>query len=317
MRGSGRTARRSGLSGKVAVVTGAARGLGEGLARELSARGVRVALVGLEPERLARLAAELPGEAEHWSADVTDAPAMAEVAAAVSARFGRVHVVVANAGVAMSGLFDGSDEAQWRRVVEVNLLGSVTTCRAFLPALKDSRGYYLQIASLAAIAPAPLMSAYCASKSGVEAFAHCLRPELAMHGVDVGVAYLSWTDTDMVRGTEEEPGSAETRRRLPGPLGRVHPVAPVVARLADGIERRSAHVYAPAWLRATQGLRGALPPFIAAFAGRQVRRIADDLAAVTRRGLIGPGGAAAAGDTRARGVGEARTDDVGGPAQKR
>ncbi len=277
----------------MAVVTGAARGLGEGLARELSARGARIALVGLEAERLARVADALPGEAEHWHADVTDAAAMAEVAAAVTARFGAVHVVVANAGVAHGGMFDGSDEAHWRRVVEVNLLGSATTCRVFLPALKDSRGYFLQIASLAALAPAPLMSAYCASKAGVEAFAHCLRPEVARDGVDVGVAYLSWTDTDMVRGTDDDPVASQTRQKLPGPLGRVHPVAPVVARLADGIERRSAHVYAPAWLRAIQGMRGALPPFIAAFAPRQLRGIADELAAAARRGLVGPGGAAA------------------------
>lgn len=100
-------------------------------------------------------------------------------------------------------------------MIEVNLLGSVATARAFLPALAESGGYLLQIASLAAMTPAPLMSAYCASKSGVEAFAHALRAEVAHQGVKVGVGYLSWTDTDMVRGADQDVVLRQMRSRLP------------------------------------------------------------------------------------------------------
>ncbi|KAB8164376.1 SDR family NAD(P)-dependent oxidoreductase [Streptomyces sp. 3MP-14] len=279
------------LAGQVVVITGAARGIGAELADLLSGRGARLALVGLEPDQLARVARDLPGEAAHWAADVTDADAMRRVADAVRARFGRVDTVVANAGVATGGLFAESDEAVWRRVIEVNLLGSAATCRAFLPTLRSSAGYYLQIASFAALTPAPLMTAYCASKSGVEAFAHSLRAEVAGDGVRVGVGYLSWTDTDMVRGADEDQQLAAMRRRLPWPANRTYPLAPAVARLAAGIERRATHVYAQRWLRSAVPVRGALPAVVGGrLAQRRLRALGPGAG---HRGLVGPGGRAA------------------------
>ncbi|MEU5049535.1 SDR family oxidoreductase [Streptomyces sp. NPDC021096] len=286
---------RTGLAGQVAVVTGAARGVGESLARKLAARGASVALVGLEPDALRRVAGSLGPRAAHWHADVTDQEAMTRVAEEVRARFGTVDIVVANAGVATGGPLAASDPDAWRRVVEVNLIGSAVTGRAFLPALTESRGYLLQIASLAALAPAPLMTAYCASKAGVEAYAHSLRAEVAHKGVRVGVAYLSWTDTDMVRGADEHEAMREMRRRLPGPAGRTYPLGPAVDRLVAGIERRSAHVYGQWWLRGMQPVRGWLPALVAAGGSREMRRAEPRLAEV-RPGLVGPGGAA---DTKA------------------
>ncbi|MEU1815298.1 SDR family oxidoreductase [Streptomyces roseifaciens] len=285
---------RVSLEGQVAVVTGAARGLGEQLARKLSARGACVALVGLEPDRLRRVAASLHEDAAHWHADVTDHEAMEQVAREVKARFGKADVVVANAGVAAGGPFAGSDFASWRRVVEVNLVGSAVTGRAFLPVLAESRGYLLQVASLAAMVPAPMMSAYCASKAGVEAYAHCLRGEVAHKGVRVGVAYLSWTDTDMVRGADEHPVMREMRQRLPWPANRTYPLGPTADRLVDGIERRSAHVYGQAWLRLVQGSRGWLPGVLALGAQREMRRFGPETAegAGMGAGLVGAGGAA-------------------------
>ncbi|MEU8822378.1 SDR family oxidoreductase [Streptomyces sp. NPDC048636] len=287
------SARRS-LDGKVAVVTGAARGVGELLARKLSARGARVALVGLEPDELKRVSERLMTESDHWCADVTDSEAMARVAREVVERFGSVDIVCANAGVAQGGPFLDTDETSWRRVIEVNLLGSATTARAFLPALLASRGYLLQIASLAAITPAPMMTAYCASKSGVEAFAHCLRAEVGHRGVRVGVGYLSWTDTDMVRGADRDEVMRELRQRLPWPANRTYPLGPAVDRLVAGIERRSAHVYAQWWLRGMQSVRGYLPAIIGAVGGREMRRAEPRLAATReeRGGLVGEGGAA-------------------------
>jgi short-subunit dehydrogenase len=185
------------------------------------------------------------------------------VARQVLAHFGRVDVVVANAGIGEAGTLLTSEAAAYDRVIEVNLLGSVRTVRAFLPALVASRGYVLQVASLAALVPAPLMSAYCASKSGVEAFAHALRGEVRHHGVDVGVAYLSWTDTDMVRNADAKAGVGQDRSRLPWVFGKTYPLGPAVARLADGVERRRAHVYGQGWVRLVQGVRGALPPLMA------------------------------------------------------
>ncbi|KAA6221376.1 SDR family oxidoreductase [Streptomyces albofaciens JCM 4342] len=289
------SARRS-LEGQVAVVTGAARGVGELLARKLSARGATLALVGLEPEELARVAASLHGEAAHWHADVTDHEAMAEVAREVKARFGKVDIVVANAGVASGGPFVDSDPVSWRRVIEVNLIGGAVTGRAFLPVLTESRGYFLQIASLAAITPAPMMTAYCASKSGVEAFAHSLRAEVGYKGVRVGVGYLSWTDTDMVRGADADDVMRELRQRLPWPSNKTYPPGPAVDRIVAGIERRSSHVYGQWWLRGMQSVRGYLPSVIGTVGQREMRRFGSRLDGL-RVGLVGAGGEA---DEKAR-----------------
>jgi NAD(P)-dependent dehydrogenase (short-subunit alcohol dehydrogenase family) len=288
------------LEGRVAVVTGAARGVGELLARKLSARGVTVALVGLEPDGLKRVAGRLHGEHGYWHADVTDQAAMAGVAQEVGERFGRVDIVVANAGVAMGGPFAASDPDAWRRVIEVNLIGSAVTARVFLPLLTESRGYLLQIASLAAITPAPMMTAYCASKSGVEAYAHSLRAEVGHRGVKVGIGYLSWTDTDMVRGADEADVMRELRQRLPWPSDKTYPLGPAVERLVAGIERRSAHVYAQPWLRATQPLRGWIPSLVAVVGQREMRHFGPRLDEVPH-GLVGAGGAA---DEAERGAAE-------------
>jgi len=296
-----------GLRGKVAVVTGAARGIGAALALELARRGASVALVGLEPAELSAVAESCAAlsAAMAWSADVTDRDQLARVAAEVVTHFGGVDVVVANAGIAIGGPFADAAPAEFDRVINVNLIGSAGTARAFLPALATSGGYLLQIASLAAIAPAPLMAAYCASKSGVEAFAHVLRAEVAHRGVGVGVAYLSWTDTDMVRSADADPVMADMRARLPWPANSTAPLQPAVERLATGIARRSAHIYAQPWIRLLQWMpRGVLPAVVSARGAAEVARVAGRLSATAdqRRLPVGPGGAAGSAAARERGT---------------
>jgi NAD(P)-dependent dehydrogenase (short-subunit alcohol dehydrogenase family) len=282
------------IGGKVVVITGAARGIGEALAVKLAGRGARVALVGLEPDRLAEVAQRCGPNAGWWECDVTDAESLARAAAGVKERFTRVDVLIANAGIATGATMLQSDPVSFDRVIEVNLLGSVRTVRAFLPLLVASRGYYLQIASLAALTPAPLMAAYSASKAGVEAFALSLRTEVAYRGVDVGVAYLSFTNTDMTRAAWQFL-EAETRsRQLPGPLGRLWNLDEVVDRLAGAIERRSPFAYGQSWIRVVRPLRGLLPSLIF-WAGR--RRIPHAEADLARRGPesslpVGAGGQA-------------------------
>ena len=289
------------LTGQVVVVTGAARGIGALLARSVAARNARVALLGLEPEELALVSAGCGPDARWWEVDVTDERALAEVAAAVRDAYGRIDVVVANAGIAIGGPFLHSDARAFTRVIEVNLLGSVATARAFLPALVESKGYLLQVASLAALAPAPMMAAYCASKSGVEAFADAVRAEVAHHGVRVGVAYLSWTDTDMVRGADENAALREMRAGLPFPLGRTSSLVSAVDALAGGIGRRAPRVYGQRWLPPMQLIRGVVPLIVARFASRAMPQIESRwLATGAMTAPVGAGGAA---DAKAHGAG--------------
>lgn len=281
------------LSGKVVVITGAARGLGAELAGQLAEAGATVALLGLEPGELASVSAGCPGS-HWWEVDVTDGAALVRVAMEVLDRLGPADVVVANAGIATGGPLLLADPSSYDRVIEVNLLGSVRTARAFLPQLVQTRGYLLQIASVAALLPGPVMSAYCASKSGAEAFAHSLRAEVAHHGVDVGVAYLSWTDTDMVRGADRQPGLGELRSKLPGRLGRTYPLQPAVVRIRAGIIGRKPHVYAQRWVRTLMWTRAALPSLSAKAPQGDTREIERRLreAGPAATTPVGAGGAA-------------------------
>jgi len=279
------------LTGRLAVVTGAARGLGAAMVRELAGRGARVVLLGREEETLAQVADALSVETHCYAVDVADDAAMTRVAGLIHDRVGWPSVVVANAGVAEGGPFGESPPATWRRVVEVNLIGSANTARAFLPGLLATRGYFLQIASTAAFGSAPMMSAYCASKAGAESFAQSLRAELAHQGVGVGIGYLSWTATDMIRDVDRYGVLRELRAHMPPPARRVHPVATVAARMVTAVERRAATVYAPPWLRLAQPVRPLLPPLVTWFSRRELPRLAER-SRFEATGLLGAGGRA-------------------------
>ena len=296
-----RTSGPADLSGKVAVVTGAARGVGASLARQLTARGAVVALLGLEPTELAAVSAQCAGSA-WFEVDVTDGAALDAVAEQVLSRLGPAHVVVANAGIAAGGPLLLADAASYDRVIEVNLLGSIRTVRAFLPQVVSTRGYVLQVASVAALIPIPMMGAYCASKSGVEAFAHGLRGEVAHHGVDVGVAYLTWTDTDMVRGADAKQGLRGMRDDLPGLLGKTYPLEPSVARLVDGIVARAPHVYGQRWVRSLSWVRAVMPSVTARAPHRDTQRVEDAMRAAGPEAST-PVGAGGAADRRQRDAG--------------
>ncbi|MFG2639201.1 SDR family oxidoreductase [Streptomyces sp. NPDC048362] len=279
------------LRGRVAVVTGAARGVGEALARRLSAAGMSVALLGRERETLCRAASSLPNRSICVEADVTDRDALSNAARQVVTELGPASVVVANAGIAAGGPFLSTEAELWQRVIDVNLVGAANTARAFLPQLAQTRGYFLQIASTAAFGSAPMMSAYCASKAGAESFALALRGEVEPDGIAVGIAYLHWTGTDMVAGIDDHPVLQALRRNQPSFARRVHTPAQVADWLTRGITRRTHQIYAPPWLRWCQPLRPLFPTVVARLTRHELKsRPRDELAAAV--GVLGAGGRA-------------------------
>jgi NAD(P)-dependent dehydrogenase (short-subunit alcohol dehydrogenase family) len=234
------------LAGRRVLVTGAARGIGAALARDLAARGARVAVAGLEEERLRALRDELgPGHAA-FPADVRDLDAVRAAVDGAVATLGGLDVVVANAGIVNLGTVAGSRTDDLLRTIDVNLQGVVRTVGAALPHVVDARGHVLVVSSASALGPTAGMAAYTASKAGVEAFADALSQELRPTGATVGCAYLSWVDTDLVRDVDELlPSLRELRRRLPWPLRATTTPEDAAAALADGIASRARRVMVP------------------------------------------------------------------------
>ena len=293
------------VRGKVVVITGAARGIGAGLARDLSAKGAKVALVGLEAEELARVAAECGPDAGAWEADVTSWTDLEKAVTAIAERYGRIDVVVANAGIAATGFTRSIDPAAFERVINVDLLGVWRTVRVTLPHLVAAKGYAMLLSSAAAIIHIPGNAAYSAAKAGVEAFGNSLRAEVTHLGVDVGVVHPTWIATDMVNTADQHPVFGKLRGSTGGLASKTYPLSVAVDLISAGVARRARVVHVPGWVGVVKLVRALVPRLVELYA-RKVMPGADRaaLADIEKRGaaeasLVGPGAKAAADRERA------------------
>jgi NAD(P)-dependent dehydrogenase (short-subunit alcohol dehydrogenase family) len=251
------------LHNKTVLITGAARGIGAGTVRRVHRAGANVALVGLEPELMHGLADELGDRTAVYEADVTDLDALTAAAEATAARFGGIDVAVANAGIGFVGTLSSAPIDHIERTLEVNLMGLWRTDRAVLPYLKQSRGYLLNITSLAAVGHLPLMGAYSASKAGAEALTDALRMELQPDGVGVGCAYFGFIDTDLVRGAVEDNSAGAAAYQLaPSFLSKSVPVDRAVDAIENGIKHRKQRVWAPRFIGPALLARGLVQPVV-------------------------------------------------------
>ncbi len=261
------------LRGKTSFITGAARGIGAATAERLHARDANVALVGLEPERLAENAERLGDRAAWFEADVTELAALEAAVQGAVERFGGIDVAVANAGISFMGTLAASPVEQVERTLSVNLLGVWRTDRAVIEELKRSRGYLLNIASLAAVTHAPLMGPYASAKAGVEALSDALRMELAPSGVAVGCAYFGFLDTDLVKASRAQPSFEQMTGPLPTAITNPAPLSKAIDVIERGVAKRSARVWTPRWVGPMLALRGLLQPLVE----RQALRDLDSL----------------------------------------
>ncbi|HEY5193870.1 MAG TPA: SDR family oxidoreductase [Solirubrobacteraceae bacterium] len=249
------------VNGRTVFITGAARGIGAATARRLHSKGANVALVGLEPERLQALAAELGDRSAAFEADVTDYDALQRAVSATVERFGAIDVGIANAGIAFTGPLATAPIEQVERTLAVNFLGVWRTDRALIGQIVERKGYLLNISSLSAIAHAPLMAPYTSAKAGVEALTDSLRMETAPSGARVGCAYFGFIDTDLVRASFAQPSTQGIRSGTPGFISNPAPVSKAIDAIERGIERRSARLWAPRWVGPMIVLRGLIQPF--------------------------------------------------------
>ncbi len=250
------------VNGKVALITGGARGIGFETARQLHQRGASVALVDVDAAE-AREAAERIGErAIGIAADVTDAGALRAAVAETVERFGGLDIAMANAGIAppTTTTIRMVSAEEWERVIDINLLGVWNTVRAVLPQVAERQGHIVVVSSAYAIANGMLSSAYAVAKSGVEALGRSLRTELAPLGASAGVAYFGFVDTKLVQDAFAKPSTDRLEKTVPAFLLKRITPAEAGASVVRGIEERAPRTFAPKYWRYISALRGLINP---------------------------------------------------------
>lgn len=252
------------LNGKVALVTGGARGIGFETARQIHLRGASVTVVDLDPEQAREAAERIGPRAIGVAADVTDDAAIKQAVAETVQRFGGLDVVVANAGIVQPRVATvrGIGGEEWERVFEVDMLGVWRTVRAALPQIVERQGHVVVTSSVYAFVNGALNSPYAVAKSGVEQLGRGLRVELRALGASAGVAYFGFVDTKLVQDAFERPHSDRSREVFPAfILKRIGPDE-AAAAVVRGIEQRAPRIFAPRWWRYLSALRGILNPIL-------------------------------------------------------
>jgi NAD(P)-dependent dehydrogenase (short-subunit alcohol dehydrogenase family) len=251
------------LTDKVALVTGGARGIGFATALALVSRGASVVIVDLDPEAAARAASQIhDSRALGLAGDVTDRGAMQRAVADTVERFGRLDVVVANAGIASRvATFRATPSETFERVLDVNLMGVCRTVDAALPEIIARQGHVVVISSIYAFTNGIGAVPYAMSKAAVEQFGRALRAELHQHGASASVAYFGFIDTEMVhRAIDQDPLANEMLSAFPKPLHkRLAPRAAGEA-IVRGIELRQPRIIRPRRWTVMSMLRGILNP---------------------------------------------------------
>jgi NADP-dependent 3-hydroxy acid dehydrogenase YdfG len=163
---------------RVAVITGASSGIGEATARALVAAGYRVALLARRIDRTSELAGELGDSARAIEADVTDRDSLIAAAERVRVELGGTDVLVNNAGLMLLGPFSSDQRDDYRRMIETNLLGAITTTEVFLDQLRDGGGDLINISSVAGRTARPTNAVYAATKWGINGWSESLRQAL-------------------------------------------------------------------------------------------------------------------------------------------
>lgn len=268
-------------AGRTVLITGAASGIGTSTSRALYRRGATLIVVDVDEAGLAALTAEFDTtRCVGIRADVRDFEAMQAAVNCGVHRFGRLDAVVANAGVGSWLPVLAMEPKDFRRVIDINLVGAYHTARAALPALIDSRGYVLVVASVASYVAAPGLAAYAASKAGVEQFANALRLEVAAHGVGVGSAHMSWVKTPLFeRAMSESVGFAGMLAALPQPLRRTLSAEECGERLAAAVDRRGRYLAMPDWVSLARWVRPLLStPIVERRLQARTRKIVEDWA---------------------------------------
>lgn len=227
-----------GPDSRVFWITGGGTGLGRAMAIEAARRGARVFVSGRRAAELDAVVAAIAaggGRAEAVPCDVTDEDQVAGAAGAVAARGGRIDVVLANAGFAVSGPVESLSAADWRRQFDVNVVGAAITARHAIPHLRASRGRLGIVGSVAAHALFPGHAAYQASKAAVLALGRTLEMELRADGVRVTVLQPGFVVSDI--GKVDNEGRFDPSRKDRRPASLMWETEPAARAMLDAVDR--------------------------------------------------------------------------------
>ena len=213
------------LKGRVAVVTGAASGIGAGIARACAEQGMRVVLADVElapAEMIARELSDAGAPAFAVRTDVTVPGDLEALADAVFARFGAADVLFNNAGVAQGGTIHEFSQGDWDWLLGVNVYGVIHGCRAFVPRWleRGTRAHVVNTASVGGFLSGPVLGMYSVTKYAVVAYSESLAQELAAKGIGVSVLCPGWTNTNLGAASRNRPSALG---RAPDNLGIITP----------------------------------------------------------------------------------------------
>jgi NAD(P)-dependent dehydrogenase (short-subunit alcohol dehydrogenase family) len=221
------------VQGQVAVVTGAASGIGLAICQQLAEADVHVLMTDRNPDALAEAASAVRAgstisEVDTLAVDVSDPDAVEAAASRAVERFGALHIAVNNAGVVNRGLSWELSLADWHRVLDVNLWGVIHGVRSFVPKILETGqpGHVVNVASMAAVLPQDRLGPYTVAKHGVLGLSDVLRAEFAATDAPIGVSVVF-------------PGRIRTDMN---PIGSVEP-STVAANVLDAIRRQRAYVF--------------------------------------------------------------------------
>ncbi|WP_245662397.1 short-chain dehydrogenase/reductase [Nocardia vermiculata] len=246
------------LQDRVVVITGGAAGIGDELGRLLHRRGAYVALLDIDADAVRARAAALGVRAVGIAVDVADRAGVRAAIAQVREGFGRIDVVVANAGVVpRPATVRLLDPEEFDRVLAINLTGAFNTVQPALDDVIAAKGHVVVVSSCAAFAPGMGGSPYMVSKAGVEQLGRALRVELGGTGATAGIVYFGVVETAMTHGTlDEDELGADIGALLPWPLDQRITARQAAEVIAGAIENRSARAVAPVGWEPYALLRG-------------------------------------------------------------
>jgi len=244
---------------KVAIVTGASSGIGEATARRLAREGMGVALAARRRDELERVAGEIQaagGQVLVVPTDVCDRAAIQRMTQATLERWGRIDVLVNNAGVGYARRVVHLEPEQWRPQVEINLIAVIECSQAVLPTMLEKKsGHIINIASIAGLIGLPGSSTYCATKAGVVAFSEALRREVRTSGIHVTTLCPGFVATGFSPRLKKIAEGQPDAPRLPGVMKAEY----VADHIADIIRHPRARVIIPPGWGLLVALANALP----------------------------------------------------------